>query len=250
MAAVLAGEVQPGESVGVEFKLPFVTEPVQAKATVRHYGPMRCGLEFLAMPPEQQGALHTWATVAADAARGGPRLGPQLVSKEPPPRKSEPADPQGEKVRVRKRLRRLRVPKDRKWLWIVLAIIALALLIGAWRWVSGWRELEPLPVENGASPVQPRMKVPGSVMEQRVVHKVDPVYPQEAEKGKVQGMVLLDTVVGADGVVKELHPISGPDLLARAAIDSVRWWRFVPYQLNGQAVPVETTIEVEFRLTE
>ena len=84
MAAVLAGEVQPGESVGIEFKLPFVSEPVQAKATVKHYGPMRCGLEFLAMPPEQLGALQTWAKVAAEAARGGGRLGPQLVSNDSP----------------------------------------------------------------------------------------------------------------------------------------------------------------------
>ena len=248
MAAVLAGEVQLGESVGVEFKLPFVSEPVQAKATVRHYGPMRCGLEFLAMPPEQQGALHTWASVAADAARGGTRLGPQLVPKEPP--KAAPDVPYTEKVLVRKRLRRLRVPKDRKWPWVVLAIVALALMIEIWRWVSGWRELEPVPVATSTGPVQPRLKVPGSVMEQRVVHKVDPVYPQDAEKAKLQGLVLLDTIIGADGVVKDLHPISGPDPLARAAMDSVRWWRFVPFQLNGQVVPVETTIEVEFRLTE
>jgi TonB family protein len=250
MAAVLAGEVQPGESVGVEFKLPFVSEPVQAKATVRHYGPMRCGLEFLAMPPEQLGALQTWAAVAADAARGGTRLGPQLVTKDAPSQKSAAQEPQVEKIRVRKRLRRLRVPKSRKWIWIVVAIIALTLIIGIWRWVSGWRELEPVPAGASARPVQPRLKVPGSVMEQRVVHKVDPVYPQAAEKLKLRGLVLLDTIVGSDGVVKDLHPISGPDPLARAAMESVRWWRFAPYQLDGKTVPVETTIEVEFRLSE
>lgn len=87
-------------------------------------------------------------------------------------------------------------------------------------------------------------------MEQRVVHKVDPVYPQEAEKSKLQGLVVLDAIVGADGVVRSLRPISGPDLLSQSAMDAVRWWRFLPYQLNNQPVTVETTIEVEFRLSE
>jgi len=251
MAAVLAGEVQPGESVGIEFKLPFVSEPVQAKATVKHYGPMRCGLEFLAMPPEQLGALQTWAKVAAEAARGGGRLGPQLVSNDSVAnRPSATVTPGQERILVRKRLRRLRMPKDRKWPWVVLCIIAFIALIGVWRWVSGWRELEPPVADTSATSVQPRLKIPGSVMEQRVVHKVDPVYPQEAEKSKLQGLVVLDAIVGADGVVRSLRPISGPDLLSQSAMDAVRWWRFLPYQLNNQPVTVETTIEVEFRLSE
>src|SRR5438445_13359369 len=57
---VLAGELQPTEKVRVAFKLPTGTEPVQAKAVVRHYGPIRCGLALLRIAVEQTRLLHTW----------------------------------------------------------------------------------------------------------------------------------------------------------------------------------------------
>src|SRR3569832_1563482 len=70
VSAVLAGEVQAGESVGVSLQLPFVLEPVQAKAVIRHHGRLRCGIQFIAMSPEQLTALRTWARMAQE------RLGP------------------------------------------------------------------------------------------------------------------------------------------------------------------------------
>jgi protein TonB len=42
--------------------------------------------------------------------------------------------------------------------------------------------------------------------------------------------------------------VSGDPVFATAAIEAVRWWRYAPYLLNGHAVPVETTITVDFRL--
>jgi TonB family protein len=242
LAAVLAGEVTPGEAVGVEFRLPLVTEPVQAKALVRHYGPMRCGLQFTAMPPEQQGALHTWVTMAAEVT-GAARSGPQLVRRSGLTAAIEPAPPTP--MRVRKRLRR----RHPRWMWPAAAVAILAAGLGVWRWHSGWNELESAPVETSTSSPQQEVTVPAAVMEQRVIHKVDPVYPPEAEKSKIQGTVILAAVIGPDGVVRNLHPVSGPDPLARAALDAVKWWRFLPYRVNGQPVPVDTTIEVEFRLT-
>ena len=53
-------------------------------------------------------------------------------------------------------------------------------------------------------------------------------------------------LVGRDGSVVEMRPLSGPDVLARAAMETVRWWRFEPYRVNGEPGMVETTVAVEF----
>jgi periplasmic protein TonB len=54
-------------------------------------------------------------------------------------------------------------------------------------------------------------------------------------------------VIGRDGSVISLRPVSGADVLTRTAMDSVRWWRFEPYRLNGAPVEVETSLAIEFR---
>jgi protein TonB len=84
-------------------------------------------------------------------------------------------------------------------------------------------------------------------MEHLLTHKVDPVYPESAKQTGAQGMVVLDAVIGPDGKVRNLHPLSGPDVLETAALDAVRWWRFEPYRVNGKAVEVETTLVVDFQ---
>jgi len=86
-------------------------------------------------------------------------------------------------------------------------------------------------------------------MERLVVHKVVPEYPDTARKSGVQGAVVLDAVVNEAGTVSDLTVVSGPDVLGQAAMDAVRWWRYQPYRVNGRAVAVETTVIVNFRLT-
>ena len=61
-------------------------------------------------------------------------------------------------------------------------------------------------------------------------------------------MVVLDTVVSAQGAVTQVKFVSGPEALSHAAIDAVRWWRYEPYLVNGQPATVETTVAVDFRL--
>ena len=84
-------------------------------------------------------------------------------------------------------------------------------------------------------------------MEGRVTHKLDPIYPEAARQAKIQGVVALDVVIAPDGSVVDVRPISGPDVLAPAAVDAVKWWRFQPYLVNGQAVQVKTTLAVDFQ---
>jgi len=60
-------------------------------------------------------------------------------------------------------------------------------------------------------------------------------------------VIVLDVVVSKDGSVADVHALNGPDLLAQAAVNALRWWRFEPYRLNGQPVVIETTVAVEFK---
>jgi TonB family protein len=75
-----------------------------------------------------------------------------------------------------------------------------------------------------------------------------PVYPKEAREQHIQGTVVLHVVVGTDGTIKEIEPVSGHPLLVPAAIDAVKRWRYKPTKLNGKVVEVDTQINVVFSL--
>ncbi len=91
-------------------------------------------------------------------------------------------------------------------------------------------------------------KVPAEVMERLLVRRVEPVYPEAARRANLQGVVVLDAIIAADGTVVNIRPVSGADALVSAAMDAARWWRFRPYRVQGEPAPVETTLSVEFRL--
>jgi periplasmic protein TonB len=86
------------------------------------------------------------------------------------------------------------------------------------------------------------------VMAARLVRRVQPVYPRIAEMMHLSGIVRLRAIVGTDGSVQHLEVLSGKPILARAAIDAVKQWRYEPTRLNGQPVEVETSITVTFVL--
>jgi TonB family protein len=65
---------------------------------------------------------------------------------------------------------------------------------------------------------------------------------------KVQGSVVLQAVVGADGNIENLRVVSGPAILSAAAQQAVRQWRFKPYLQNGQAVETKARITVNFSI--
>lgn len=83
--------------------------------------------------------------------------------------------------------------------------------------------------------------------EAQLVHRVEPVYPRMAVLANMQGEVKLHALIARDGTIQSLSVSSGPPILAQAALDAVRQWRYRPYILNGQAVEVETFITVNFR---
>jgi TonB family protein len=94
------------------------------------------------------------------------------------------------------------------------------------------------------------VQVPAHVMASRIVKQVQPKYPEEAKKKKIQGTVVLNVKIGKDGTVENLKVVSGPKALQRSSLDAVRQWTYKPFLLNGNPVEVETTISVVYTLTE
>ncbi len=132
-------------------------------------------------------------------------------------------------------------------LWLVLAILLVVGAGGWWRWYRAWQDLESrLQKKEFVSP-EPLTRVPASEMEQLLIHKVEPVLPETGQATSGQDTVVLNAVIGPDGAVIKVHPLSGPDSLVSAATDAVRWWRYQPYLVNGQPVEVETTVTVNFQ---
>jgi TonB family protein len=99
-----------------------------------------------------------------------------------------------------------------------------------------------------ASPTLPKLGVPISqgVSGGVLLHKVQPVYPPEARRTRLEGSVVLDAMVTVKGEVDDLKLVSGDPMLAQAAMDAVRQWRYSPYSLNGTPIPKPTRITISF----
>ena len=64
----------------------------------------------------------------------------------------------------------------------------------------------------------------------------------------LEGPVLLQAVITENGTVQDLKVVRGQPILARAAVDAVRQWRYRPYRLNGKPVRMQTEITIDFKL--
>lgn len=103
----------------------------------------------------------------------------------------------------------------------------------------------PEAVRNG----QEIKTVGGAVTQPRLIHPVDPRYPEKVRKEKVTGQVVIQATIEKDGTVARasvVRPVH-PDLDA-AALEAVRQWRYEPAMQNGRPVAVYMTLTVEFRL--
>jgi len=82
-----------------------------------------------------------------------------------------------------------------------------------------------------------------------VSEPVKPGYPMLARQMKVQGSVVLQALIGRDGSIQDLHVLSGPPILAAAAEEAVRQWRFKPHYVNNEAVETQANITVNFTIS-
>jgi len=94
-----------------------------------------------------------------------------------------------------------------------------------------------------------RFVVNGPVTEPVKIDGPEPIYPDAAKRAQIQGVVVLEAVVGPDGNVENLTTLRGLPLgLTEAAIQAVRRWRYEPATLRGEPVPVKYIIPVRFTL--
>jgi TonB family protein len=236
ISAVLAGELLPGESVGVEIRLPQAADPLRARALVRHQDKLRSGLQFVGLSAEQRAAIRGLMSDANAELEPGVRGKIPIEAGKGSERGGSSVQPL-----VRRR-------PGRGWIFLLVSA-AILLTILWWRWNRGWEDLESgLPRgERTVESQRPQAQVPAEEMQKLVTHRVDPEYPPAARPAKLEGVIVLDVVVGRDGSVMDVRALNGPDVLAQAAMEALRWWRFEPYKVDGKPIVVETKLAMEFK---
>ncbi len=81
------------------------------------------------------------------------------------------------------------------------------------------------------------------------IHRVTPEYTKEASDAKVQGRVLLSAVVGVDGTATDIRVVQGLGMgLDQKAIECLDQWRFKPGTRDGQSIPLQVQVQINFSL--
>ncbi len=95
-----------------------------------------------------------------------------------------------------------------------------------------------------------RVRIGGNVQAAKIINKVTPIYPADCRSERVEGIVLLNAVIGKEGEVLTLEPVNQfvDARLRESAISAVKLWRYQPTLLNGNPMEVTTQIEVSFTL--
>lgn len=83
----------------------------------------------------------------------------------------------------------------------------------------------------------------------RIISRVDPVYPPRALEHRIEGRVTMKVTVATDGSVARAKVVhSDHAILDKAALATVRQWRFKPGEMKGRVVPTTIIVPLEFDL--
>jgi len=105
-------------------------------------------------------------------------------------------------------------------------------------------------VTSGLPSVLSVERVPEEVMRPLRIQRIDPVYPVAALRDRIQGTVVLDAKITAEGVVEDVVRVSGDPELVPTAIEAVKKWKYIPYDKHGRLIPVVSTVRLTFSLAE
>jgi len=111
--------------------------------------------------------------------------------------------------------------------------------------VGGLPEAPPPPPPPPTQPV----RVGGQIKQPTKTKHVNPQYPPIAQSARVQGVVIIEAVIGPNGKVQDARVLRSIPLLDQAALDAVKQWEFTPTLLNNVPVPVIMTVTVQFTLS-
>jgi TonB family protein len=93
------------------------------------------------------------------------------------------------------------------------------------------------------------VRIGANVAEANLIRKVEPIYPALAQSARVSGTVEFTAVIGTDGHIQNLQLVRGHPLLVNAAKEAVLQYLYKPTLLNGNPVPIVTTITIPFELS-
>jgi periplasmic protein TonB len=91
------------------------------------------------------------------------------------------------------------------------------------------------------------LRISQGVSQGLLIKRVQPKYPSAALAVHAQGAVQIEATINKEGNVTNLKLLSGDPVLARAALEAVRQWRYKPYYLDGGPIEIETQITVNFK---
>lgn len=94
------------------------------------------------------------------------------------------------------------------------------------------------------------VRVADTIISQQITVKVAPVYPPLARQARIQGAVILKVRISKSGNIENVQLVSGHPMLAPAAIEAVKQWKYRSYLLNGEPIAVETNVTVNFTLSD
>jgi len=95
----------------------------------------------------------------------------------------------------------------------------------------------------------PKFGTKSGVEAPEVVKRVEPMYPEGARRQRVFGIVIIESLIDHEGVIRDARVLRAPaPALAHSALESVRKWHFKPAMRNGQPVDVIFNLTINFRL--
>lgn len=102
---------------------------------------------------------------------------------------------------------------------------------------AGWLALHTFPLQ--AAPV------PQEAAQPNLLHSVEPVYPQAARDKHIEGAVVMEVQINAEGHISDAHVLSGPEELRRAALEAILQWHYNP---RAMTLPATTQVTMNFKL--
>jgi len=102
--------------------------------------------------------------------------------------------------------------------------------------------------DTARTPVLRTMKISQGVSQGLIIKRVAPDYPMQARQLRIEGAVQVEATISKEGNVSNVKVLGGHPILARAATEAIKQWKYRPYLLNSTPVEIETQITINFKL--